>query len=94
MARNCGRFDPGPVLRHLELSVPPPAGKFNEAGNRTSLRLDARPIDRDIAVVIGVTTRTIQRWRHGALLTISQADRIACRLGLHPALLWSEWYSE
>lgn len=92
MALNSGRFDPTPLLRHLELTIPAPAGKFGDTGVFTSLRLDARPIDDDIADAIGVNRRTIQRWRHGAFLTIPQADRVACRLGLHPCLLWSDWY--
>lgn len=39
----------------------------------------------------GVTRRTIQRYRTNGL-TDAGADRIACALGIHPALLWPDWW--
>lgn len=42
------------------------------------------------ALRLGVTRRTIHRWRHFGL-SPWQADRMAVRLGSHPALIWPEW---
>lgn len=36
--------------------------------------------------------RTVDRWRAGTPVTTATADRYACRLGLHPANVWTDWY--
>jgi lambda repressor-like predicted transcriptional regulator len=36
--------------------------------------------------------RTIQRWRVDGIPYWS-ADRVAIRLGIHPALIWTDWYA-
>lgn len=48
--------------------------------------------DGELAVMLGVERRTIQRWRHqGVTLTLWDADRFAIHLGTHPLLVWPEW---
>lgn len=43
-----------------------------------------------LAEHIGVSRRTVCRYaRHG--MTEDQADRAACALGTHPAIVWHEW---
>jgi transposase len=45
---------------------------------------------RVIADTVGVSYRTVQRWQRRGL-TIWQADRVACRFGTHPSLIWPDW---
>lgn len=49
--------------------------------------------DEQLAQAIGVTRRTIYRWRVTGLQWW-QADTVAVRLGRHVADLWPEWYSQ
>lgn len=48
-----------------------------------------------IASALGVSRRTVSRWRcgnHGP--TTYEADRIAVRyLGVHPVALWPDWHN-
>lgn len=49
--------------------------------------------DSWVAERCGVSTRTVQRWRRGALLQVATADRVACELGMHPAEIWGDdWW--
>ena len=43
-----------------------------------------------MAELVGVSRRTICRWQNSGL-TETQADRAACALGTHPALVWPQW---
>lgn len=53
---------------------------------------DTGPSDRTLGALLGVTRRTIQRWRHDGLTELD-ADAIATRLGHHPSALWGEqWW--
>lgn len=47
----------------------------------------------DIADELGMTRRTVQRWlaREETLMQRAAAEDICDALGLHPAMLWSEW---
>ena len=40
----------------------------------------------------GYPLRTIQRWRIDGIPYWS-ADRVAIRLGVHPSLIWTDWYA-
>ena len=40
----------------------------------------------------GYPLRTIQRWRVDGIPYWS-ADRVAIRLGIHPSLIWTDWYA-
>jgi hypothetical protein len=46
------------------------------------------------ALVIGRSVTTAHRWLRAGVLTEQQADDVAIRLGLHPALLWEGWYDQ
>ena len=46
----------------------------------------------DLSRRTGYPLRTIQRWRVHAIPYWS-ADRVAIRLGIHPALIWTDWYA-
>jgi hypothetical protein len=46
-----------------------------------------------VALAVGVTPRSVYRARLAGL-TIWQADRYACAAGLHPALIWDNWFTE
>lgn len=43
-----------------------------------------------LAAVLGVKASTINRWPRD--LTAARADRIACALDLHPAVVWPDWW--
>jgi len=48
-----------------------------------------------LAEVFGVSRATIIRWRNRpeeGNLNIFKADHYACRIGLHPANIWQDWY--
>ena len=46
----------------------------------------------EAAVQLGVTRRTISRLR-SRRLTVAQADFYAVRAGLHPAMVWPDWWT-
>ena len=45
----------------------------------------------ELALVIGISARTIHRWMHAGI-SDRQADQAAIALGLHPSLIWTEWF--
>lgn len=47
--------------------------------------------DRDLADVLGVNRRSVARWRRGGMPEPT-ADRAAVELGLHPSLVWPDWW--
>lgn len=47
-----------------------------------------------MAEMLGCHRRQVWEWRHRGSLTTLWADRAAIALGLHPALIWTDWYSE
>ena len=49
---------------------------------------------QSLAEIFGVSRGTICRWRNrpNELLNIYQADKYACRIGLHPANVWENWF--
>ncbi len=50
-----------------------------------------------LADVFGVSRGTIIRWVNRpeeANLNIFKADRYACRIGMHPATIWTDWYEK
>lgn len=48
--------------------------------------------DAEIAARTGVERTAVWKWRHGGMLRATTADRVAVRLGRHPAELWPEWF--
>ena len=50
-----------------------------------------------LADVFGVSRGTIIRWRNRpeeGNLHVFKADYYACRIGMHPATIWSDWYEK
>ena len=47
-----------------------------------------------LARAIGVTARTVYRWRHAGVIPADHADRAAVALGHHPAELWPSWATD
>lgn len=48
--------------------------------------------DSEFAQDLGVTRRTVVRWRTGATgINSITADRVACSIGHHPLELWPNW---
>ncbi len=45
-----------------------------------------------IARSLGVSTRTVWRWRSTGLTEL-QADRAAIAAGLHPGTVWDTWWA-
>jgi plasmid maintenance system antidote protein VapI len=57
-------------------------------------RFPADMPSRDIAAQVGVGETSVRRWRNGSRgIGRDQADRIAVALGLHPDLLWDDWWA-
>lgn len=55
-------------------------------------RLDGdRPTAAAIAALCGTSLRQVQRWQSGQRISWQLADRVACTLQRHPALIWPEW---
>ncbi|MEZ5278989.1 MAG: helix-turn-helix domain-containing protein [Acidimicrobiales bacterium] len=53
--------------------------------------LDQAPT-RVLAERLGVSARTVWRWRATGLNPI-QADHAAIKLGLHPGSVWASWWN-
>lgn len=51
---------------------------------------DDRAWAAQAALRFGVTRRTVHRWTHTGLTTVT-ADEAAIRAGLHPVLVWEGW---
>lgn len=85
-------FDPSPLLRQLELTLP----DLHEIPRREGWDNGRRIVtDAQIAEALGVSVRAVQRWRHdGVRLHWAVADRLAVRAGLDAALLWDDWYAD
>jgi hypothetical protein len=50
-----------------------------------------------LAQIFGVSRTTICRWRNvpdRSWLSAFQADKYACRIGVHPANIWQDWYNQ
>jgi hypothetical protein len=43
-----------------------------------------------LALALGVNRGEVHRWMRNGVTTVT-ADKLAVRLGLHPALVWPEW---
>lgn len=54
--------------------------------------VDNNTTDVDLAACLGVTPRTLQRWRAGTPMRLSTAEDVADRLGVHPLEVWGEAY--
>lgn len=84
-------FDVAPLLRLAELALVDPF---------TASRYDLEPSGSEptyvtggqIAGLLGVSRSTLYRWRSGAKVDEYEADALACRVGLHPCLLWPQWF--
>jgi hypothetical protein len=59
-----------------------PLAPLRDAAGAATTAVLARRLD--------VSVRTVWRWNHHGLSDI-QADHAAIALGLHPALVWSDW---
>ena len=62
------------------------------AGGRTA-RGDGVSL-RELGVRVGVTVDTVRKWAHRDRVPDLRADALAVALGLHPSLLWPEWWDE
>lgn len=68
-------------LEPLLALLPPDVGDSPEH-DRSAVRM--------LAEAIGVAPRSVQRWQQGGIPEDS-ADRAACALGLHMALIWDTY---
>jgi len=44
----------------------------------------------ELGAILGICTDLVNRFRAEGL-TVDEADKVACRLGEHPSLIWVEW---
>lgn len=59
------------------------ADTFVELGRRACLERGLFPSAVNVARLLGVSSRTVKRWRKGVGVRIATADRVAVNLGLH-----------
>lgn len=77
-------FDAGPLLRQARLALDRFEGVTPmDPGAATWVA---------VAELLGTSVRQVQRWLTGSRLQEDTADRMATALGLHPTMLWPEWY--
>lgn len=80
------RYPFGPVLHHFGRATHDVTGyncsRFEQSATMTVL-----------AEVLGMPVSSLQRWARDGIPEVS-ADRVACQLGTHPALLWPELWWE
>lgn len=43
------------------------------------------------AEALGVSRRTVERWKAGGNVDPRRADELAVRIGTHPLLIWPHW---
>jgi plasmid maintenance system antidote protein VapI len=48
----------------------------------------------EMAALLGVCQRSLVRYITADTLCEQVADRLACRIGLHPCLIWPEWFGD
>ena len=79
---------PGPIGRY-------PASSARSPRRRFSVDVLDVPIRRigvvAVAAGIGVSSRTLHRWRHAGI-PAARADQVADYLGSHPAAIWADYY--
>jgi transcriptional regulator with XRE-family HTH domain len=79
-------FDPKPLLDLARLKAADDGWHTDEA-MRHHVDNDAR-----VAEVCGVSRRTVSRWKLGGRMDVPSADKAAINLGLHPCLIWDDWW--
>lgn len=95
MSAPVGMLPAGPLLAALGRHVADPdyIWRVDSIGRRRTRSNPTEPSAAQLAAAAGVARRTIARWRAGGHLDVYDADRIACRIGLHPASVWPEWFT-
>jgi transcriptional regulator with XRE-family HTH domain len=81
-------FDPKPLMDIARL-------KLGEDGWNDNKRDVVESVDchRRIAELCGVSTGAVNRWAAGSRRMSSEsADKAAIHLGLHPCLIWDDWW--
>lgn len=75
-------FDPSPLVRQVVLDM------------RPEIHDDEEYLDTSerIADMLGVSSRAVKRWKRGAWLTRTYADRLALKIGIMPEMLWEDWF--
>ena len=49
-----------------------------------------------LAQIFGVSRATVGRWLNRpdeSKLSVYQADKYACKIGVHPATIWENWFN-
>lgn len=77
-AKPAPRFDPAPILAIAEQQC-------ISAGEHPSIEALARRA--------GLSDNQIRRYRNGDRMFFHTADRVAINLGLHPGMVWPEWWT-
>jgi len=54
-------------------------------------RLTAHMTSKQVGEQTGTAPDTIRKYAERGAVPVHAGDRIACGLGLHPALIWDEW---
>jgi len=81
-----------PLLDVVRASPPHVAGQTFGSWHDPLLWLE--PVEwtwEELAGVLGVNIRSLFRWAKDGVPERS-ADEMACRMGLHPLLVWPDWF--
>lgn len=83
------RYPLAPVATALHVTL----GQSGAIGGRDDA--DVQPLHGMSVVMahLGISHSTALRWQRNGLTDV-QADRAATAVGLHPCLLWPEWWDE
>lgn len=87
-----GYFPYGPLASFLALDANLPLHTAPKGVWCVDCHEGACLTDTRIGELIGASPSMVLYWRlHGRLIREDMADNIACRLGTHPSLIWTDW---
>ena len=67
---------------------------YPDVGLKDTHKEEYEKVDFFFKEILGVQRRVWQRWEKSGKLDESVGDRVACRLGYHPFLIWGDiWFS-
>jgi hypothetical protein len=80
-------FDSEIILKTLEKLTEQSAQTFSFEPIENLLNEDRTS---EICAILGVSADLIKRFREQGL-NLDEADKVACKLGEHPSMIWKEW---
>lgn len=89
------KYDPAPLLELAEARCAAGGRPEWTSGRFRGAFSPPAPVSvGELACLLGCSPRTVTRWRAAGRLCAFDADRYAVRLGLHPCLIWPDWFTD